>query len=61
MSSPWRARARRSRSRPLRAAGVAGPGEDRHVAPELAAAERLGLSGGLLRAVTDAIGPLSAA
>ena len=43
----------------LRAAGVAGPGEDRHVAPELAAAERLVLTGGLVRAVADAIGPLA--
>ena len=42
----------------LRAAGVAGPGEDRHVAPELAAAEQLVLGGGLVRAVADAVGPL---
>ena len=42
----------------LREAGVGGPGEDRHVAPELAAAERLVLGGGLVRAVADAIGPL---
>ena len=43
----------------LREAGVAGPGEDRHVAPELAAAERLVLGGGLVRAVQDATGPLA--
>ena len=43
----------------LREAGVAGPGGDRHVAPELAAAERLVLGGGLVRAVESAIGPLA--
>ena len=43
----------------LREAGVGGPGEDRHVAPELAAAERLVLGGGLVRAVETAIGPLA--
>ena len=43
----------------LREAGVAGPGEDRAVAPELALAERLVLGGGLVRAVTTAIGPLA--
>ena len=43
----------------LRQAGVSGPGEDRHVAPELAAAEALVLEGGLLRAVAAAIGPLA--
>ena len=43
----------------LREAGVAGPGADRHVAPELAAAERLVLGGGLVRAGEAAIGPLA--
>jgi histidine ammonia-lyase len=37
---------------------VAGPGPDRWLAPELAAADELVRSGALLAAVTDAIGPL---
>ncbi|MDP1849382.1 MAG: histidine ammonia-lyase [Solirubrobacteraceae bacterium] len=43
----------------VRAAGIAGAGPDRHLAPELAAAERLVRSGGLLDAVHDAIGALA--
>jgi histidine ammonia-lyase len=43
----------------LRAAGVAGPGGDRFLAPELAAAERLVGSGGLIAAVSSATGPLT--
>jgi histidine ammonia-lyase len=41
-----------------RAAGVPGPGPDRHLAPELEAAERLIASGELLGAVESAIGEL---
>jgi histidine ammonia-lyase len=37
---------------------VPGPGADRFLAPELAAAEELVASGELLAAVTDAIGDL---
>jgi histidine ammonia-lyase len=40
-------------------AAVAGPGPDRWLAPELAAADELVRSGDLLTAVTDAIGPLA--
>ena len=43
----------------LRDAGVPGPGPDRWQAPELAAAERLVMSGGLVDAVEAAVGPLS--
>jgi histidine ammonia-lyase len=43
----------------LRAAGVPGPGPDRWQAPELAAAEQLVMSGGLVSAVESAIGPLA--
>src|SRR5204862_5639620 len=43
----------------VRAAGVAGAGPDRWLSPELAAAERLVLDGGLLAAVQDAIGELA--
>jgi histidine ammonia-lyase len=43
----------------LRRGGVAGAGPDRHLAPELAAAERLVASGALLGAVVAAIGPLA--
>ena len=42
----------------IRSAGVPGPGPDRHLAPELAEAERLVATGGLVRAVEDAIGEL---
>jgi histidine ammonia-lyase len=42
----------------VRAAGVPGPGPDRRLAPELAAAERLVASGELLDAVEGAIGEL---
>jgi histidine ammonia-lyase len=42
----------------IRSAGVQGPGPDRHLAPELAEAERLVATGGLVRAVEDAIGEL---
>jgi histidine ammonia-lyase len=42
----------------VRAAGVPGAGPDRWLAPELAAAERLVGSGGLLIAVEGAIGEL---
>ncbi len=42
----------------LRAAGVAGAGPDRWLAPELAAGEELVRSGRLLQAVQDAIGEL---
>jgi histidine ammonia-lyase len=42
----------------VRAAGVAGDGPDRWLSPELAAAERLVLSGGVLGAVESAIGQL---
>ncbi len=42
----------------LRAAGVAGPGPDRWLAPELAAAERLVASGELVPAVERSIGEL---
>jgi histidine ammonia-lyase len=43
----------------IRSAGVPGPGPDRHLAPELEAAERLIATGELLRAVEDAIGELA--
>jgi histidine ammonia-lyase len=43
----------------LRGAGVAGPGEDRFVAPELAIAERLVLAGDLLAAVEAELGELA--
>jgi histidine ammonia-lyase len=43
----------------VRQAGVPGPGADRWLAPELAAAERLVASGELLSAVEDAIGELA--
>jgi histidine ammonia-lyase len=43
----------------VRAAGVAGAGPDRWLAPELAAAERLVRSHALLHAVQDAIGALA--
>lgn len=42
----------------LRGAGVEGPGPDRFLAPELAAAEELIASGALLAATDAAIGPL---
>jgi histidine ammonia-lyase len=42
----------------LRAAGVPGPGPDRRLSPELAAAERLVASGELVAAVESAIGEL---
>jgi histidine ammonia-lyase len=42
----------------VRAAGVPGPGADRWIAPELAAAERLVASGELLSAVERSIGDL---
>ena len=42
----------------IRAAGVPGPGPDRHLAPELEAMERLVASGELIGAVEDAIGEL---
>lgn len=42
----------------LRDAGVQGPGPDRWLSPELAAAEALVRSGGLLRAVEHVTGPL---
>jgi histidine ammonia-lyase len=42
----------------IRAAGVPGSGADRHLAPELADAERLVAGGGLVRAVEEAIGEL---
>jgi len=45
--------------RALRAAGVAGAGPDRWLAPELAAAERLAASGALLDAVQGVIGELA--
>jgi histidine ammonia-lyase len=38
---------------------VAGPGPDRHVAPDLAAAEELCVSGELLAAVERAVEPLN--
>jgi histidine ammonia-lyase len=44
--------------RAIRAAGVPGPGPDRHLAPELEAVERLVASGELLRAAEGAIGDL---
>ncbi len=43
----------------IRSAGVPGTGPDRHLAPELDAAERLIASGGLLAAVEDTIGELA--
>jgi histidine ammonia-lyase len=43
----------------LRAAGVDGPGPDRWLAPELARAERLVMSGGLVSAVEAITGPLN--
>jgi histidine ammonia-lyase len=42
----------------IRSAGVAGPGADRHLAPELEAVERLVAGGELVRAAEDAIGDL---
>jgi histidine ammonia-lyase len=42
----------------IRSAGVPGPGPDRHLAPELAVAERLVASGELLRAIEGEIGEL---
>jgi histidine ammonia-lyase len=42
----------------IRAAGVPGPGADRHLAPELGAAERLIGTGELLRGVESAVGEL---
>jgi histidine ammonia-lyase len=42
----------------IRAAGVPGPGADRHLAPELEAAERLIGTGELLRGVESAVGEL---
>jgi histidine ammonia-lyase len=42
----------------IRAAGVLGPGPDRHLAPELGAAERSIADGALLAAVQGAIGEL---
>jgi histidine ammonia-lyase len=42
----------------IRSAGVPGPGADRHLAPELEAAERAIWNGELVRAVEDAIGAL---
>jgi histidine ammonia-lyase len=42
----------------IRSAGIPGPGPDRHLAPELDAAERLIATGELLRAVESAIGEL---
>ena len=43
----------------LRDAGIGGPGADRWQSPELAAAERLVMSGGLLAAVEAVTGPLA--
>jgi histidine ammonia-lyase len=42
----------------LRAAGVPGPGPDRWLAPELALAEQLVVTGGVLAAVESVLGPL---
>jgi histidine ammonia-lyase len=42
----------------IRSAGVAGPGADRHLAPELEVVERLVAGGELVRAAEDAIGEL---
>jgi histidine ammonia-lyase len=42
----------------IRSAGVAGPGADRHLAPELEAVERLVAGGELVRAAEGAIGDL---
>ncbi|MDT0446994.1 histidine ammonia-lyase [Streptomyces sp. DSM 41886] len=42
-----------------RAAGVAGRGEDRYLAPDLAAAERFVRGGGLIEAAESAAGPLA--
>jgi histidine ammonia-lyase len=42
----------------LRSGGIPGPGEDRHLAPELAAAERLVGTGQLAEAVESTIGEL---
>ena len=42
----------------IRAAGVAGPGPDRQLSPELAAAERLVASGEIVRTVEEAVGEL---
>jgi histidine ammonia-lyase len=43
----------------VRAAGVEGPGPDRHLAPDLAVAEDFVRSGGLARAVEAVTGPLA--
>jgi histidine ammonia-lyase len=43
----------------LRAGGVGGPGPDRPVAPELAAAHRMVLDGTIARAVEQEVGPLA--
>ena len=51
--------ARQPRSPPCASAGVPGAGPDRWQAPELALAERLVLSGGVVAAVESAIGPLT--
>jgi histidine ammonia-lyase len=42
----------------IRSAGIPGPGEDRHLAPELEAAERLIATGEFAEAVEAAIGEL---
>jgi histidine ammonia-lyase len=42
----------------IRAAGVAGPGPDRQLSPELAAAERLVATGEIVRTVEEAVGEL---
>src|SRR5918994_1786890 len=42
----------------IRSAGIPGPGPDRHLAPELDAAERLITTGELLQAIESAIGEL---
>jgi histidine ammonia-lyase len=42
----------------IRSAGVPGPGPDRHLAPELEAAERSIATGEIVRAVEGAIGEL---
>lgn len=43
----------------LRAAGTAGPGEDRFLAPELAAAEEFVRGGGVIAAAETVTGPLA--